>query len=581
MHTLTVGGTPATSNLFEATPNGVEVNFNARLVCSRNIFDGIETNAVYIQDCHIDTCIVEQNEITDAKFGVRCIFNSQGLVRIRENVIHSDVGHSGIGVQLSGISSFRGSPSTGRGAYEVHGNDIDVYGVGVFARTVDSLSVRDNSVDIRGKYAYLDIASGILVAGIDGAVVTDNQVTGHLPLSDTADGIRMEISGFSRVKCNEISGFRSCLRFWGNSLGAVVKYNEFHAGWQGLVLENGGNIGQQGGSNNPTGNQWLPTFPNSAWVCGPFATDRKMALSINTTTAGAIYVRNTPTHNPNIPQDCNSGQGGSVIPFVPTSGTTVEDCSISVDDDGGNSGTLRQIAGKAIPYPVFESETGYMARQTALGMMEANPALCMGDSLLSACHLELKGGTPGAILKSQSYLRAGQYPLAGQENGFVAKNLVELNHQAVTGMIIDLALDGTLTESAMLDLHSIAKQCPLSGGIAVYQARSIMTFLNPSTDYDNAACYLVSPKKQEGREPETSPKQGVKVWPNPALDRLNIESKLPVRIQLYDMYGKELHAFVHEGGQLELPVGKIARGILVVRYQFENGDGGAMKVVLQ
>jgi hypothetical protein len=308
-----------------------------------------------------------------------------------------------------------------------------------------------------------------------------------------------------------------------------------------------------------------------------------MALAIGTviTQSDRIYARNTPTHNPNVPQDCNSGQGGSAIPFVPTTGITIEDCSISVDDDGGNSGTLRQIAQKAINYPVFKAENEYMARQTALGKMEGNPALCMGDSLLATCHQELKNSTPGEILKSQDYFLKGQYSLADQHNRYAAKNQIEMNHKVVTAMLLDLETDGTLSESAMLDLHLIAKQCPLAGGKAVYQARSLMAMLNPDTDYDNANCYLEAPKKRDNGEPEAQPELGLKIWPNPAMDRLNIESDGPVRIQFYDAFGKELQSFSHGGGQLELPVGKIARGILLVRYQFEIGDGGAMKVVLQ
>jgi hypothetical protein len=574
---LKVGGTPATANLFKNSPNGVEAAFNVILNCRENVFDKVSVTAITLQDQHADTSLIENNSIANSKYGIRGVSNTLSFVRIANNTIVADASSEGMGIRVSGFNTRR---IPGTGGYEIASNTVDVSGVGIFAQTVGELEISGNTVDIRGQFNMINTGAGIMVVGTDDALVIENDLRGHAVLGDSIDGIRMEMSGNSRVRCNEISHFRTCLRFWSTSLGARVFFNDFHDGWYGLVLENGGNIGQQGNFQQPTGNSWLPTFPNSSWVCGSSPGDRRMVDTIRVNNPALFFARNTPIQNPNAVQNCNGGQLGGAIPIQITTGIQGNNCSTSGTGGGDDGGFLQAIAGKSTSYPIYPSESQYLSEQLALAMMESDSSLCMGDSLLMACHTQLQASLKANILEAEDRMLQQQFVQAGLANAYNPGNLLETNHQEVTNLILKLETMGYLSEVEGLQLHMIAKQCPLSGGKAVYQARSAMAKIDQEMEYDNAACEGKDMKKVSIINTEAEDVHRINMYPNPAGDQVTISSSEPVSIKIHDLSGKQLGRILHPGGEVMLPVHDFPRGMVIVEYLFSDGETGALKLVL-
>jgi hypothetical protein len=306
-----------------------------------------------------------------------------------------------------------------------------------------------------------------------------------------------------------------------------------------------------------------------------------MALRLFTNTNGQpVFVRNTPFQNPNAIQNCNGGQLGGAISIQITTGIQGNNCSTSGTEGGGDGGFLQSIAGKSISYPIYPGESQFLSEQMALAMMESDSSLCMGDSLLMACHAQLQVSLMANILEAEDKLLQQQFAQAGLANAYSPGNLLETNHQEVTNLILNLETMGYLSEVEKLQLHAIAKQCPLSAGKAVYQARSAMAKIDPTMEYDNAACEGKGTKKAMNNLQEAEGMQSIRLYPNPAGDQVTIYSSSPVSIKVHDLSGKQLRRILHPGGEVMLPVHDFPRGMVIVEYLFSDGETGALKLVL-
>jgi hypothetical protein len=97
-------------------------------------------------------------------------------------------------------------------------------------------------------------------------------------------------------------------------------------------------------------------------------------------------------------------------------------------------------------------------------------------------------------------------------NAISVTAVYEVNTKAVNGFILDLALNGTLSEGQISTLKSIAAQCPRDGGMAVYQARGIL----PDCELDNISegvCYPA--QERSGQSAAVQAADDVRITPNP------------------------------------------------------------------
>jgi hypothetical protein len=146
----------------------------------------------------------------------------------------------------------------------------------------------------------------------------------------------------------------------------------------------------------------------------------------------------------------------------------------------------------------------------------------------------------------------------------------QVNEKTVNNVFLQtVALDNPIfTPAQTALLTSVATQCPLSGGEAVLRARALLN-LNFETPivYNDAIC---NGQRPSGERNETGIAKGVtlKIYPNPASDRLNLEySKLEntgdIQLALYDTFGRVVRevALTNKEGKVQLDVQTLPEGI--------------------
>ena len=124
-----------------------------------------------------------------------------------------------------------------------------------------------------------------------------------------------------------------------------------------------------------------------------------------------------------------------------------------------------------------------------------------------------------------------------------ASLLPEVSEKYQNDLLMENLSENNLFTGEMKELvFAIANQCPIAGGDAVYQARSLYELLEPGMIYnDDQLC-------QTGVDPIQIPTSNIingnniKLFPNPATEEINIELYLPdlglVDISIIDSYGR-------------------------------------------
>lgn len=155
--------------------------------------------------------------------------------------------------------------------------------------------------------------------------------------------------------------------------------------------------------------------------------------------------------------------------------------------------------------------------------------------------------------------------------------LVEQNTSAVSEVYLRTigltSEDLDFTSVDVTTLASIATQCPLIGGNAVYQARAIFRLIDPLADYDDPTLciqhgYVV---KQE------STSDDITVWPNPSTHdirfRWNDPSSTPSSLTIYDSRGRRVVdvAIQEHTTNYQLDISEFKRGLYYFRMEDEEG----------
>jgi hypothetical protein len=111
--------------------------------------------------------------------------------------------------------------------------------------------------------------------------------------------------------------------------------------------------------------------------------------------------------------------------------------------------------------------------------------------------------------------------------------IIEANHKTVNQIVLQMLLVDSLASSSLTALTAIAAQCPLSGGDAVYEARSIVSRLT-GQEYDDVALCGSQRPGAGGREETSEIPTEVIVFPNPTTGYVSWigvpEGKVTVRV---------------------------------------------------
>ncbi len=114
------------------------------------------------------------------------------------------------------------------------------------------------------------------------------------------------------------------------------------------------------------------------------------------------------------------------------------------------------------------------------------------------------------------------------------------NHKTVNNIVFNLLLYDTLQTGDLATLVSIADMCPLEGGDAVYEARTIVAHFTGAS-YDDVELCAVSEERKRAESAETPANAGkVVLYPNPTTGLLawSGTNEQPVLLRLYNNTGQ-------------------------------------------
>lgn len=148
-------------------------------------------------------------------------------------------------------------------------------------------------------------------------------------------------------------------------------------------------------------------------------------------------------------------------------------------------------------------------------------------------------------------------------NEYVLNN-VYLEHQ--------LWQEAATSEDARKTLRKIADQCPITGGLSVYQARNLVLLFDPEAEWTDTDCNSTQERSKEKQADDLM----VNIHPNPANDYLLIaveqtNTNAQLRLDLINVYGQLIQSGeLNSGNTMRLSTAHIPAGV----YYYIISSGG-------
>lgn len=176
-------------------------------------------------------------------------------------------------------------------------------------------------------------------------------------------------------------------------------------------------------------------------------------------------------------------------------------------------------------------------------------------------------------------------PIIVDNNAITATDIWEQNEKTVNHIFLNTVAKGIPFNDTQFNLlMDIANQCPLTGGNAVYEARSILAYTGEILEFnDSLLCDSTILAEERGALPPTpqfhSGEEGYRfsAVPNPANDYLNIRYTAPqdatnLTVQLFNATGRavaEERLAGTEGAQ-QIDLSRLSAGLYYLRF-ISNG----------
>ena len=195
----------------------------------------------------------------------------------------------------------------------------------------------------------------------------------------------------------------------------------------------------------------------------------------------------------------------------------------------------------------------------------------------------------GLVPYAQTARTAAAAQLASDNAAIPASYLFELNEQSVNDIFLNTIASGIYSFDSLQQatLESIAFQCPLTGGTAVFRARGLLSLV---ADYDFGDdvvnCQEAGNRSVNGSLEQIENEGGLRVYPNPASAEITVV--LPngsdgdyTRLQLLDVSGKLVREVrTSQQASIRLNVSELPRGIYLCKVHRRNGPSLNAKFVL-
>lgn len=596
---LLVGGLLSNqSNTFSEFYRGIETNYGYSINALNNLFTTSNNTGVvnttspvnlgdaafFIKNITNALVVTDSNRITNCKYGVflnrntvaGTTYNPATISIERNRVSQTSTGIVTAGVLLQDIS---GNTITTINTITVGDNTFKSVNTGIrFSYIRNRARAFNNSIRLNGTASN---RYGIYILGCDKAEAKNNtifNVTGS-PITNTAiRGIYTQLSTNNKIFCNTITHMGEGLTFEGTCTSTYtgsgspgVLSNTLNSCNRGLVLRNTGVIGSQG---NATASANFVFSPNTAVGFPGGFTYNFNSATANTAsklwnTTGLVLGSNHQTNNPGDEYTYLTpfGLNNSSAILAASCPTTL--LSIAPSSGGGEFESLSSEAAveeEEVYYPLtseFTSELWALVKEEELDL--SYPFKTEAQWFNSAYAINTLIDFPGLLdldenlntwsqldINQNHYILNKVNTLVNQENytdafdlinSFSANNTPELNHQIFWQIQLKHLLNGT-NEYDFTDLENlwiIAKQCPLTGGLAVYQSRNLLTAIyNTVLEFED---HCEEKEKISWTIDETE--QKFSLYPNPSngLFMLNYDIAHQVKAIVYDVNGKQVATY--------------------------------------
>lgn len=184
-------------------------------------------------------------------------------------------------------------------------------------------------------------------------------------------------------------------------------------------------------------------------------------------------------------------------------------------------------------------------------------------------------------------LKASKRVLANLNNNAIdPENIVSYNTKVITGIYLSeiYGVDSVDLNSSLTTLASIANQCPLIGGPAVYWARGIYEMVVSGVVYDDDSVCAIISNERRGVNPNLNlvianktlaSDERIRTYPNPTDGTYTIEvetSNLNAIAQIYDVLGKVVFEQKITTKISTLDLSNLNKGTYIVSILNETGN---------
>ena len=251
---------------------------------------------------------------------------------------------------------------------------------------------------------------------------------------------------------------------------------------------------------------------------------------------------------------------------------TPEDSAAVADNFASITGSLDEIAGID---SALVSATG---QDSLLLVQQRDSAIEVLDSLTQAQDTLLSG------IQVQRTANAG--PVIAGNNAITVTEVFEQNEQTVNDIYLNTWAKGIFTFDSVqtASLENIAFQCPLTGGSAVFRARSLLLSAG-EYDFgdDDVNCQGIG-QRNSIDEGEFSDENNIKLYPNPTTGIVQVEWPVPSArgyIVLIDSYGKVvMEQRFSETSRVSFQTGQLPSGVYMFRVHFDDRRSHTLRVIV-
>jgi hypothetical protein len=240
-------------------------------------------------------------------------------------------------------------------------------------------------------------------------------------------------------------------------------------------------------------------------------------------------------------------------------------------------------------YPVYEVENQYQNKKYAFEQLDLTDGQTTTDDVvLEYFYDSTKTESIGQLFEVEKSIAENDYSSAEPANSIISThNQIEENQKQFNSIHLFSLLDSTYTytEDDKNQLLSIANQCPLEGGGAVWQARVLWNTINNDwIEFDDNcdATKIMTAKTDKAQD-----LQLFNIFPNPSSGTMQITYKLlnvgdNASIQLYDLMGNFLmmHPLDSHKQLLNLDISDVSSGLYLLEIHVNSRVQQVNKIVI-